>query len=199
MPRFEVDPALTRTLNLTQVGAGPLLLVLYAAGAVVATGLVGKQMLHTAPAMCLLGSVALSHLLSAYGAQLHAPSPPANATTTASGSKAGHKAREGGRAGAHGAAMPWQKEAATTVLMGLLAALVFYMQHSVWVTKEVYAASDLVLVASMPDGSEVLYDDHREAYSWLRHNSPPDARVMAWCVTPCAVGGIIGGLRRRCR
>jgi dolichyl-diphosphooligosaccharide--protein glycosyltransferase len=165
------------------VGTGPLLLVLYAAGAMAATGLVGKQMLHTAPAMSLLGSVALSHLLSAYGAQLHAPAPPTSTATT-TGSKAGHKAREGGRAGAHGAALSWQKEAATTVLMGLLAVLVFYMQHSVWVTKEVYAASDLVLVANMPDGSEVLYDDHREAYSWLRHNSPPDARVMAWCASP---------------
>jgi hypothetical protein len=46
--------------------------------------------------------------------------------------------------------------------IGLVAALVFYMQHSVWVSSEVYSSSNLVLVANMPDGSEALYDDHRE-------------------------------------
>jgi dolichyl-diphosphooligosaccharide--protein glycosyltransferase len=30
------------------------------------------------------------------------------------------------------------------------------------------------------DGSEVMIDDFRESYWWLRDNTPEDARIMAW-------------------
>ena len=30
------------------------------------------------------------------------------------------------------------------------------------------------------DGREILIDDYRQAYSWLRENTPEDARIMAW-------------------
>ena len=30
------------------------------------------------------------------------------------------------------------------------------------------------------DGRHVIIDDYREAYWWLRDNTPADARVMAW-------------------
>lgn len=26
----------------------------------------------------------------------------------------------------------------------------------------------------------IVLDDFREAYYWLRHNTPPDAKVMSW-------------------
>lgn len=32
----------------------------------------------------------------------------------------------------------------------------------------------------MPDGSQYIIDDYREAYYWLRMNTPDDARVMSW-------------------
>ena len=31
-----------------------------------------------------------------------------------------------------------------------------------------------------PDGSEKMIDDFREAYWWLRDNTPEDSRIMAW-------------------
>ena len=34
--------------------------------------------------------------------------------------------------------------------------------------------------AQLQDGSKILVDDYREAYFWLRDNTPDDARVMAW-------------------
>jgi dolichyl-diphosphooligosaccharide---protein glycosyltransferase len=33
---------------------------------------------------------------------------------------------------------------------------------------------------SRQNGEEVVVDDYREAYWWLRDNTPEDARVMAW-------------------
>jgi len=37
-----------------------------------------------------------------------------------------------------------------------------------------------VLAANQGDGSRVIFDDFREAYSWLSHNTAPDAKVMSW-------------------
>ena len=32
----------------------------------------------------------------------------------------------------------------------------------------------------MSDGTYLVVDDYREAYWWLRDNTPEDSRVMAW-------------------
>jgi dolichyl-diphosphooligosaccharide--protein glycosyltransferase len=34
--------------------------------------------------------------------------------------------------------------------------------------------------AQLRDGTKVLVDDYRQAYFWLRDNTPADARIMAW-------------------
>jgi len=37
-----------------------------------------------------------------------------------------------------------------------------------------------VLAATQHDGSRIIFDDFREAYYWLRQNTPEDAKVMSW-------------------
>ena len=38
----------------------------------------------------------------------------------------------------------------------------------------------ILFKAQRNDGQEVLVDDYREAYWWLRDNTPEDSRIMAW-------------------
>jgi dolichyl-diphosphooligosaccharide--protein glycosyltransferase len=38
----------------------------------------------------------------------------------------------------------------------------------------------LMFKAHLKDGTRIMVDDYREAYWWLRDNTPQDARVMAW-------------------
>lgn len=38
----------------------------------------------------------------------------------------------------------------------------------------------LMFQARLNDGTEIIVDDYREGYWWLRDNTPQDARVMAW-------------------
>ena len=38
----------------------------------------------------------------------------------------------------------------------------------------------ILFKANTHDGREVLVDDYREAYWWLRDNTPEDSRIMAW-------------------
>ena len=76
-----------------------------------------------------------------------------------------------------------------------------YTFHCTWVTSEAYSSPSIVLSAKGHDGSKIIFDDFREAYYWLRYNTPEvtfknkntnillkeiklnnqkDAKVMSW-------------------
>ena len=44
--------------------------------------------------------------------------------------------------------------------------------------------------AKLRDGSKIMVDDYREAYWWLRDNTPTNARVMAWWDYGYQIAGI---------
>ena len=60
--------------------------------------------------------------------------------------------------------------------------LVFYVFHCCWVSAEMYSAPSIVLQSRTPQGSVHVFDDFREAYGWLRHNTDEEAKVIA-CMT----------------
>ncbi|KAJ0640305.1 putative dolichyl-diphosphooligosaccharide--protein glycotransferase [Helianthus annuus] len=61
-----------------------------------------------------------------------------------------------------------------TVLLGA-----FYVVHSVWAAAEAYSAPSIVLTSHTRDGLHV-FDDFREAYAWLSHNTHVDDKVASW-------------------
>ena len=63
------------------------------------------------------------------------------------------------------------------MVAGVSLLLIFYVFHCTWVTSEAYSSPSIVLAARGMDGSRVIFDDFREAYWWLRHNTAPDAKV----------------------
>jgi dolichyl-diphosphooligosaccharide--protein glycosyltransferase len=67
---------------------------------------------------------------------------------------------------------------ATTLV--LLSTFAFFVTHSSWATSFMYSSPAVVLQSRAADGSTVVFDDFREAYTWLRHNTHEDDRVMSW-------------------
>ena len=67
--------------------------------------------------------------------------------------------------------------AAAALLALTLTAFLF---HSVYVAAEMYSAPSIVMQSRGADGSVHVFDDFREAYAWLRHNTAPDAKVASW-------------------
>lgn len=63
------------------------------------------------------------------------------------------------------------------VMTGLV---VSFCIHSTWVTSTAYSSPSVVLASRNPDGSQNIIDDFREAYYWLRQNTPKTAKVMSW-------------------
>lgn len=57
--------------------------------------------------------------------------------------------------------------------------LITYTFHSTWVTSEAYSSPSIVLSARGGDGSRIIFDDFREAYYWLRHNTPEVTALRA--------------------
>ncbi|KAI0675579.1 oligosaccharyl transferase STT3 subunit [Trametes maxima] len=68
----------------------------------------------------------------------------------------------------------------TLVIFNALGMLLFFVLHCTYVTSSAYSSPSVVLASSNPDGSQHIIDDFREAYYWLRQNTPKDAVVMSW-------------------
>ena len=54
-----------------------------------------------------------------------------------------------------------------------------FIHHSTKVA-EVMSNPTIISKGTTQSGKEVLVDDYRECYWWLRDNTPEDARIMAW-------------------
>lgn len=68
--------------------------------------------------------------------------------------------------------------------------LAYFVLHCTWVTSNAYSSPSVVLASRNPDGSQNIIDDYREAYYWLRMNTPEDAKVMAWWDYGYQIGGM---------
>ncbi|KAL2229013.1 dolichyl-diphosphooligosaccharide--protein glycosyltransferase subunit STT3A [Sesamum indicum] len=73
--------------------------------------------------------------------------------------------------------LPLEASLIAIFLLVLLGA--FYVVHCVWAAAEAYSAPSIVLTSRSHDGLHV-FDDFREAYAWLRHNTDVDDKVASW-------------------
>ena len=72
----------------------------------------------------------------------------------------------------------------------ITAYLVMFVTHCTWVTSNAYSSPSVVLASRMPDGSQYIIDDYREAYQWLRQNTKEDAKIMSWWDYGYQIGGM---------
>eukprot|EP00899_Mesostigma_viride_P022562 jgi/Mesvir1/3490/Mv11980-RA.1 len=144
--------------------------ILYGITAVYFSGVMVRLMLVAAPAVCLLSAVGVSCTLRNYARQLRErkPTVPEKPAASARSSKL------------NDTTMPFEKEFAGIMFAALTYLLIAFSRHCVWVTSEAYSSPSIVLAAKQHDGSRMIFDDFREAYHWLHHNTPSDARVMSW-------------------
>lgn len=66
------------------------------------------------------------------------------------------------------------------VIGNALFMMISFVMHCTWVTASAYSSPSVVLSSMNQDGSKHIIDDFREAYYWLRENTPEDAVVMSW-------------------
>ena len=66
------------------------------------------------------------------------------------------------------------------IIFNTIGMLIFFVTHCTWVTSVAYSSPSVVLSSTNADGSQHIIDDFREAYYWLRQNTPEEAVVMSW-------------------
>ncbi|XP_078440061.1 staurosporin and temperature sensitive 3-like b [Wolffia australiana] len=152
-----------------------IFIVMYGLTSMYFAGVMVRLILVAAPAMCMLGAIAISATVKnlASVARSRSKSQPTSSGKGASHTKASLKA-------SLDQSLPFQQNVAHALLLGAFYLLTRYAIHCTWVTSEAYSSPSIVLAARGAGGSRVIFDDYREAYFWLRQNTPPDAKVMSW-------------------
>jgi dolichyl-diphosphooligosaccharide--protein glycosyltransferase len=68
---------------------------------------------------------------------------------------------------------------AFVVLFFIAALCGFFVHHMTYVTSVAYSSPTIILMSQGPQG-RVIFDDYREAYSWLKHNTPENSKILSW-------------------
>eukprot|EP00300_Choanocystis_sp_HF-7_P025024 c26662_g1_i1.p2 GENE.c26662_g1_i1~~c26662_g1_i1.p2 ORF type:complete len:721 (+),score=171.93 c26662_g1_i1:34-2163(+) len=141
-----------------------IFIVMYAIVSVYFSGVMVRLMLVLAPIACVISALGLSSVLSGF---------MRNIRRGASASR--RPAKKGDDSGPE-----YTTELSMLIVFFLSLLMVAYVFHCVWVTSEAYSSPSIVLAATGHDGNRIIFDDFREAYWWLRYNTPEGAKVMSW-------------------
>lgn len=162
-------------------------IVIYAVLASYFAGVMVRLMLTLTPVVCVAAAMALSHILDTY---LHMQSP-AEPEEEANGHIRPARGTSGNirsiRNPLVGIYSLISKSAITSMATGFL---LLFVSHCTWVTSNAYSSPSVVLASRLPDGSQHIIDDYREAYYWLRQNTHPTAKVMSWWDYGYQIGGM---------
>ncbi|RZB62049.1 Dolichyl-diphosphooligosaccharide--protein glycosyltransferase subunit STT3B [Glycine soja] len=152
-----------------------IFLVMYGLTSMYFAGVMVRLILVATPAVCLISAIAVSATVKNLARVVRAKSPAVQ-----SGSTKGTNSAKSSSKGVVDNSQPFQKNGAIVLLLGAFYLLSRYVIHCTWVTSEAYSSPSIVLAARGAHGNRVIFDDYREAYFWLRQNTPPDAKVMSW-------------------
>ncbi|KAF2836452.1 glycosyltransferase family 66 protein [Patellaria atrata CBS 101060] len=175
-----------RTLKDEQV-----FIIIYAVLASYFAGVMVRLMLTLTPVVCVAAAMALSQILDTY-LVLEAPALPAQSNGSADTAKTAATmlipdALRSTRSPLVGIYSYISK---LTVVGSATMYLLIFVAHCTWVTSNAYSSPSVVLASRMPDGSQHIIDDYREAYYWLRQNTPDNAKIMSWWDYGYQIGGM---------
>jgi dolichyl-diphosphooligosaccharide---protein glycosyltransferase len=167
-------------------------IVVYSILASYFSGVMVRLMLTLTPIVCVSAAMALSYVLDTY-LTIKSPAEPteaqiAEAANGSSSKKTGKQ--ESLRSMREPLVGIYTTFSKTTVVSALTAYLLIFVLHCTWVTSNAYSSPSVVLASRMPDGSQHIIDDYREAYQWLRQNTAEDAKIMSWWDYGYQIGGM---------
>ena len=173
-------------------------IVLYAVFASYFAGVMIRLMLTLTPCVCVLAAIALSKTLDYYA---DAESSEMTSTTNETNDDEGENENEKTNRNLYDkAGKPAKRRSGSTsnnqdndndqsfitsniktiVVICIAMMLMLLAVHCTWVTSNAYSSPSIVLASYNNDGTRYIIDDFREAYYWLRKNTPEKARVMSW-------------------
>lgn len=160
-----------------------LFIIIYGVLGTYFAGVMVRLMLTLTPVICVSGAIALSKLFDSYMNFVEL----FQGTGSENGAENKHEKNEKSSK----AAFPVLQVLSKAVVLSMFVYYLYlFVMHCTWVTSNAYSSPSVVLASRNPDGSQAIIDDYREAYYWLRMNTPEDAKVMAWWDYGYQIGGM---------
>ncbi|CAH0016182.1 unnamed protein product [Clonostachys rhizophaga] len=150
-------------------------------------GVMVRLMLTLTPIVCVSAAIAASQILDTY---LSAKKPNPEEVTDAGSTDTKPAKTSGLRVSSKPAVGIFTFISKALVVGGMVVYLLMFVSHCTWVTSNAYSSPSVVLASRMPDGSQHIIDDYREAYQWLRQNTKEDAKIMSWWDYGYQIGGM---------
>lgn len=171
--------------------------IIYAVLASYFAGVMVRLMLTLTPIVCVAAAIAISQILDTFLVATTPQEPPPSDKSKANGSANAELKDK------FAAALPEALRSTKSPLVGIYSYLsksvitgavtiylLLFVLHCTWVTSNAYSSPSVVLASKLADGSQHIIDDYREAYYWLRQNTPPDAKIMSWWDYGYQIGGM---------
>lgn len=149
-----------------------IFIILYGVTSIYFAGVMVRLMLVLAPVMCILSGIAVSHLLSKFIKNVDTSAPITSNNNESRAPRQDYSKKKKHDEQSKGI----KSEIALGFVVLMTFMLITYAFHSTWVTSEAYSSPSIVLSARSHDGSKIIFDDFREAYYWLRMNTPEVSR-----------------------
>ena len=167
--------------------------VIYAILASYFAGVMVRLMLTLTPVVCIAAALALSNILDTYlVADNPTPKEPQqNGQASSDGVKNAADFIKDSLRSTRTPVIGIYSYISKASVVGILTVyLLLFVMHCTWVTSNAYSSPSVVLASKLPDGSQHIIDDYREAYYWLRQNTPDRAKIMSWWDYGYQIGGM---------
>lgn len=152
-------------------------------------GVMVRLMLTLTPVVCVSAAIALSNILDVY-LSIKTPAAPTVGAPGVDDKKEKKPRVNILSAGKDSIVGIYSKASNIAVIAAFSIYLFVFVLHCTWVTSNAYSSPSVVLASRLPDGSQHIIDDYREAYYWLRKNTPDDAKIMSWWDYGYQIGGM---------
>ncbi|EAU38704.1 oligosaccharyl transferase stt3 subunit [Aspergillus terreus NIH2624] len=154
--------------------------IIYSVLASYFAGVMVRLMLTLTPIVCVAAALALSSILDTYVFASSGPNPKTSSTENSDGLRSTRNPDVG--------ITSYLSKGIMT--SSVVVYLLLFVAHCTWVTSNAYSSPSVVLASRLPDGSQFIIDDYREAYYWLRQNTPQNAKIMSWWDYGYQIGGM---------
>jgi len=182
---------------------GKLFLAMYGVLATYFSCVMIRLMLVLAPVACILAAIAISEIMRKASKSIRIWLTEGFEESRASIMEADTKNKNELKEDAIGGATPKKKEkkakdtsskadpkkkkksilpvdTAIVIIIFLISTMQGYVYHSTMLASEAYSSPSIILSGRQNDGTRYIIDDYREAYYWIKQNTPKDAKIMSW-------------------
>ncbi|MCJ1237050.1 oligosaccharyl transferase stt3 subunit [Varicellaria rhodocarpa] len=166
--------------------------IIYAVLASYFAGVMVRLMLTLTPVVCVAAALVLSSILDTY-LSVETPSEEGRSNGSANGDavKTAAALVQDSLKSTRNPVIGIYSMISKVSIVGMITTyLLLFVLHCTWVTSNAYSSPSVVLASRLPDGSQHIIDDYREAYNWLRQNTPQNAKVMSWWDYGYQIGGM---------